>query len=130
VCDLFRTDTTVDDYAKFPFVLACYSETLRLFPPVQMIPKIASQDVSITVQASNVMKSPNMESPSNRPSLSTANPRWSSSASTLIPDTATLEKTTKNANVPTEPENEAIPHTTFVIKKGTIIFIDPPGVRE
>ena len=130
MCDSFRTDTTMDDYAKFPFILACYSETLRLFPPVQMIPKIASQDVRITVQASNVIKPLKAEptiSPSNQPAHSTLSP---SSAFTLAPSTTASETITGDTNVPIEPDNEATPYSTFVIKKGTIIFIDPPGVRE
>ena len=39
----FSTPTTFDDYALFTFILACYSETLRLFPPVQQIPKVAAE---------------------------------------------------------------------------------------
>ena len=49
----FYENTTMDDYAKFPYILACYAETLRLFPPVQMIPKIAAKDTCISVETSN-----------------------------------------------------------------------------
>jgi Cytochrome P450 len=128
--------TTMDDYAKFPFVLACYSETLRLFPPVQMIPKVAARDVTITVQASNFVEQsdPEPTTMSNfRPSLSNIHSTWSSSASTLAAPTPASEKNLAEADtllMGTQPEHEATSHTSFVVKKGTIIFVDPPGVRE
>lgn len=53
----FYENTTMDDYAKFPYILACYAETLRLFPPVQMIPKVAAQDTCISVETSNEVNS-------------------------------------------------------------------------
>lgn len=81
----------MDDYSKFPFVLACYSETLRLFPPVQMIPKVAAKDTSISVDENNDLGS--------------------------IPDGV-------------EKQEAEVPKVSFVVKKDTIIFIDPPGVRE
>jgi hypothetical protein len=82
----------MDDYAKFPFVLACFWETVRLFPPVQMIPKVAAQDTSITVETNNAVRTDS-----------------------------------KDVDAPNAGE---FGHTTFVVKKGTIIFLDPPGVRE
>jgi hypothetical protein len=82
----------MDDYAKFPFVLACFWETVRLFPPVQMIPKVAAQDTSVTVETSNAIRT----------------------------DSKDLD----------DPSADEFGHTTFVVKKGTIIFLDPPGVRE
>lgn len=88
----------MDDYAKFPFVLACYSETLRLFPPVQMIPKIAAQDTSINVDASNV----------------------SYTEGNAAPITTSVSDGTTNGER----------QTSFAIKKGTVIFVDPPGVRK
>ena len=48
-------DTTVIDYPKFRFILACYFETLRLFPPVQQIPKIVAEDLHVVVEKSNEM---------------------------------------------------------------------------
>ena len=94
--DPFHTDTTMDDYVKFPFVLACFWETLRLFPPVQMIPKVAAQDTSVTVETTNAM-----------------------------------EPKEKNAgDLAANAMGESTGYTTFVVKKGTIIFLDPPGVRE
>ena len=46
-------DTTILDYPKFRFILACYYETLRLFPPVQQIPKIVAEDLHVVVEKSN-----------------------------------------------------------------------------
>lgn len=98
----------MDDYAKFPFLLAAYSETLRLFPPVQMIPKIAAQDAMISVDASNVAYTEG-----GAPSITT---------SIATPTTAGASLS----------DNSVIgdPQTNFAIKKGTVIFVDPPGVRK
>lgn len=90
----FYSDTTIDDYAKFPFILACYSETLRLFPPVQMIPKVAAQDANICVDARNDLDLPQVDAEGSK-----------------------------------KIESET-PKVNFVVKKGTIIFVDPPGVRK
>jgi hypothetical protein len=79
----------MDDYAKFPFTLACFWETVRLFPPVQMIPKVAAQDTSVSVEATNV-------------------------AETDTKGSTTME----------------FERTSFVVKKGTIIFLHPAGVRK
>ena len=46
----FSTPTTIDDYARLTFILACYSETLRLSPPIQQIPKVAAEDVRIVLE--------------------------------------------------------------------------------
>lgn len=46
-------ETIIRDYPKFRFLLACYYETLRLFPPVQQIPKIAAEDTQIVIERSN-----------------------------------------------------------------------------
>ena len=46
----FSTPTTIDDYARFTFIFACYSETLRLFPPVQQIPKVVAKDMRIVLE--------------------------------------------------------------------------------
>jgi hypothetical protein len=46
-------ETVIRDYPKFRFLLACYYETLRLFPPVQQIPKIAAEDTQIVIERSN-----------------------------------------------------------------------------
>lgn len=48
-------DTTIIDYPKFRFILACYYETLRLFPPVQQIPKVVAEDLHVVVEKSNEM---------------------------------------------------------------------------
>ncbi|KIO31678.1 hypothetical protein M407DRAFT_218858 [Tulasnella calospora MUT 4182] len=45
--------TTYADYKKFEYVLAVYFETLRIFPPVQQIPKKLSQDTVFTFDKSN-----------------------------------------------------------------------------
>lgn len=45
--------TTYADYKKFEYVLAVYFETLRMFPPVQQIPKKLSQDTIFTFDKSN-----------------------------------------------------------------------------
>jgi hypothetical protein len=98
----FYSNTTMDDYAKFPFVLACYSETLRLFPPVQMIPKITAQDVNICVDARNDLDVPQFDD---------------------------ITKFPTEAAGP-EKENSVTRKVNFVAKKGTIVFVDPPGVRK
>ena len=46
----FSTPTTIDDYTRFTFILDCYSEILRLFPPVQQIPKVAAEDMRIVLE--------------------------------------------------------------------------------
>ena len=46
-------DTIIRDYPKFRFLLACYYETLRLFSPVQQIPKIAAEDTQIVIERTN-----------------------------------------------------------------------------
>lgn len=48
-----QEDTIIRDYPKFKFLLACYYETLRLFPPVQQIPKVAAEDTQILIDKSN-----------------------------------------------------------------------------
>ncbi|KAG9002284.1 hypothetical protein FRB90_011406 [Tulasnella sp. 427] len=45
--------TSYADYKKFEYVLAVYFETLRMFPPVQQIPKKLSQDTVFTFDKSN-----------------------------------------------------------------------------
>jgi hypothetical protein len=107
--NVFQSSTTMDDYAQFPFLLACYSETLRLFPPVQMIPKIAAQDTMISVDASNVAYTEGTKRPATTPVASPTSP----GASLFEVDSA---------------ESDA--QTSFAIKKGTFIFVDPPGVRK
>ena len=104
----------MDDYAKFPFVLACFWETIRLFPPVQMIPKVAAQDVSISVQTSNVMESPASGLPFTDTDLS---------------NEAKSNSTASKSNLLTTDQSTG-GQTTFVVKKGTIIFLNTPGVRE
>ena len=49
----FSTPTTIDDYARFTYTRACYSETLCLFPPVQQIPKVAAEDMRIVLEKDN-----------------------------------------------------------------------------
>jgi hypothetical protein len=46
-------ETVIRDYPRFRFLLACYYETLRLFPPVQQIPKIAAEDTQIVIERTN-----------------------------------------------------------------------------
>ena len=38
---------TFDDFPKLRYVLACYNESVRLFPPVNIIPKVANVDTTI-----------------------------------------------------------------------------------
>ncbi|KAG8865470.1 hypothetical protein FRC20_009806 [Serendipita sp. 405] len=62
-------NTVIRDYPKFKFLLACYYETLRLFPPVQQIPKIAAEDTQILIEKSNDTTSaaPSAQPPSQAP---------------------------------------------------------------
>jgi Cytochrome P450 len=53
-------ETIIRDYPKFRFLLACYYETLRLFPPVQQIPKIAAEDTQIVIERSNEVEESNL----------------------------------------------------------------------
>jgi hypothetical protein len=46
-------DTVLKDYPKFRYALATYYETLRLFPPVQQIPKHVEHDTAIVFEKSN-----------------------------------------------------------------------------
>jgi hypothetical protein len=104
----FSTPTTIDDYARFPFVLACYSETLRLFPPVQQIPKVAAEDMRVVLEKDNT-----------QPVLSSI-----------------LNGTTKfDGPMPYSracgKESSVLPaQRELIVKKGTVVFIDPPAVRE
>lgn len=101
--EIMETDpfenTVFGDYEKFPFIQGCYLETLRLYPPVQQIPKVATQDAVVVVQKSNV----GMEG------------------------AATVQtKNGDDALVAPDLANSA----SIAIKKGTIIMISPPGLRE
>ena len=49
----FSTPTTIPNHTCFTFILACYSETLRLFPPVQQIPKVAAEGMRIVLEEDN-----------------------------------------------------------------------------
>ena len=188
-------DTTIRDYSKFRFLLACYHETLRLFPPVQQIPKIAEEDTQIVIERTNELDESELENPSNfvaelpraptAPELRRINKelfaghrkRFSLPA---IKFALTPNRLDVNFGVPSLPvtptcseeENlgticESSMHakpncarsefigpmpfaqisrdgfpldtptpfvgpeqTRIVVKKGTIIFISPPGVRE
>lgn len=46
-------ESTIADYPKFRFLLASYYETLRMFPPVQQIPKVVAEDMEVVVESSN-----------------------------------------------------------------------------
>ena len=72
-------DTTVIDYPKFRFILACYYETLRLFPPVQQIPKVVAEDLHVVVEKSNEMDD-NLEETAEKPvvTIQAATPRLDS----------------------------------------------------
>ncbi|KAG8815410.1 hypothetical protein FRC19_001051 [Serendipita sp. 401] len=103
----FYENTSFDDYPKFPFVLACYAETLRLFPPVQMIPKVAAQDVSISLETTN------------------------QDTTTVAQGADTNLRPSKEVDpfFTSQDSYTSAPHTNFVVKKDTIIMIDPPGVH-
>jgi len=104
----FSTPTTVDDYARFPFTLACYSETLRLFPPVQQIPKVATKDMRIVLEKDN----------SQHISSSTLNGTAKFDGTMLYSRASGREP----AVLPAQRE--------LIVKKGTVVFVDLPAVRE
>ncbi|KIM22191.1 hypothetical protein M408DRAFT_18227 [Serendipita vermifera MAFF 305830] len=87
------------------------SETIRLFPPVQMIPKVAAQDVSVTVQTSNVNNAASAAPPT--------------SEDGLISEKKSYGAVSKVDGSAEEVGNQ----TTFAVKKGTIIFMHTPGVH-
>ena len=104
----FSTPTTIDDYAHFTFILACYSETLRLFPPVQQIPKVAAEDMRIVLEKDN---SQNVSSSILNGPAKLDGPMPYSRASGREPSV-----------LPAQRE--------LIVKKGTVVFIDFPAVRE
>ena len=93
----FSTPPTIDDYARFAFILACYSETLRLFPPVQQIPKVAAK-MRIVLERDNSQDVLDGPMPYSR-------------ASGREPSVLAAQQ-------------------ELIVKKGTVIFVDPPAVHE
>lgn len=93
-------NTVFGDYEKFPFIQGCYLETLRLYPPVQQIPKIANEDTVIVVQKSN----------EGMAGASTIQLKNDGDEALIAPDLA------NSVSIP--------------VKKGTIIMISPPGLRK
>ena len=49
----FSTLPTIDVYARFTFILACHSDRLRLFLPVQQVPKVAAEGMRIVLEMVN-----------------------------------------------------------------------------
>ena len=102
------TPTTIDDYTRFPFILACYSETLRLFPPVQQILKIAAEDMRIVLEKDN----------SQPISLS------------ILDGTAKFDGPMPYSRASGKEPSVLPAQRDLIVKKGTVVFIDPPAVRE
>lgn len=104
----FSTPTTIDDYTHFPFILACYSETLRLFPPVQQIPKVAAEDMRIVLEKDNSQPvSPNILNGTTK----FDGPMPYSRASGRVSSVLSVQR-------------------ELIVKKGTVVFVDSPAVRE
>jgi len=98
----------MDDYAHFPFILACYSETLRLFPPVQQLPKVAAEDMRIVLEKDNSQPI----SPS------------------ILHGTAKFDGPTPYSRVSGRESSVLPAQRELIVKKGTVVFVDPPAVRE
>jgi hypothetical protein len=104
----FSTPTTIDDYARFPFILACYSETLRLFPPVQQIPKVAAEDMRIVLEMDNGQPV----------------------SSSTLNGTAKFDGPMPYSRASGRGPSVLPAQRELIVKKGTIVFVDPPAVRE
>ncbi len=104
----FSTPSTIDDYAHFPFILACYSETLRLFPPVQQVPKVAAEDMRIVLEKDNSQP----VSPS------------------ILNGTAKFDGTMSYSRASGEDSSVLSAQRELIVKKGTVILFDAPAVRE
>ena len=104
----FSTPTTIDDYARFPFILACYSETLRLFPPVQQIPKVAAEDMRIVLEMDNSQP----VSPS------------------ILNGTAKFDGPMPYSRASGREPSVLPAQRELIVKKGTVVFVDPPAVRK
>jgi len=104
----WSTPTTIDDYARFPFILACYYETLRLFPPVQQIPKVAAEDMRIVLEKDNSQ----------------------AVSSSILDGTAKFDGPMPYSRT-TRREPSVLPaQRELIVKKGTVVFVDAPAVRE
>ena len=104
----FSTLTTIDDYAHFPFILACYSETLRLFPPVQQIPKVAAKDMRIVLEKDNGQHI----------------------SSSILNGTARFDGPMPYSRASGREPTVLPAQRELIVKKGTVVFVDPPAVRE
>ena len=104
----FSTPTTIADYADFPFILACYSETLRLFPPVQQIPKVATEDMRIFLEKDNSQPV----------------------SSSILNGTAKFDGPTPYSRASGRVSPVLSAQRELIVKKGTVVFVDSPAVRE
>ncbi|PVG00144.1 cytochrome P450 [Serendipita vermifera] len=180
-------DTVLEDYPKFRYALATYYETLRLFPPVQQIPKRVEHDTIITFERSNEKTGTSEEQVPLTPDYGSAStsvdsfqllptigshaqrhgyfPRLNVQVSynefdqalygiPSLPSTpsrhdvfqyissnssfsTTLSLSTRSSFSTTQELDKAAPsddlvaghYHQIVVKKGTVIFITPPGVH-
>ena len=104
----FSTPTTIDDYARFTFILACCSETLRLFPPVQQIPKVAAEDMRIVLEKDNSQDV----------------------SSSILNGTAEFDGPMPHSRASGSGPSVLVARRELIVKKGTFVFVDPPAVRE
>ena len=104
----FSTPTTIEDYARFAFILACYSETLRLFPPVQQIPKVAAEDMRIVLEKDNSQDV----------------------SSSILNGTAKFDGPMPYSRASRREPSVLAAQRELIVKKGTVVFVDPPAVRE
>ena len=104
----FSTPTTIDDYSRFTFILACYSETLRLFPPVQQIPKVAAEDMRIVLEKDNSQDV----------------------SSSILNGTAKFDGPMPYSRANGREPSVLAAQRELIVKKGTFVFIDVPAVRE
>ena len=102
------TLTTIDDYTRFTFILACYSETLRLFPPVQQIPKVAAEDMRIVLEKDNSQYV----------------------SSSILNGTAKFDGPMPYSRASGREPSVLAAQRELIVKKGTVVFVDPPAVRE
>ena len=104
----FSTPTTIDDYARCTFILACYTETLRLFPPVQQIPKVAAEDMRIVLEKDNSQDV----------------------SSSILNGPAKFDGPMPYSRASGREPSVLAAQRELIVKKGTVVFVDPPAVRE
>ncbi|KZT39771.1 cytochrome P450 [Sistotremastrum suecicum HHB10207 ss-3] len=137
-------EPTYDDFNALDRVLACFYETLRMFPPVCYIPKKAGEDLVLPVSSAINDEKKTLQCPKgtnitlNTPGLH-YNPKYWKDPETFNPDRF-LEEYNKDAFVPFSSgaracigrkfgETEAVAVLSKLISKYTVAVMDEPQYR-